>query len=540
MANPFFDAAYYLARNPDVGAAGYTLATAEQHYLRYGAAESLTGSTRAPNAWFDAKAYLAAYPDLAANGLTAATALSHYLTYGLSENRSPAANVNPADFTYTDYAAANADLRTAFGITDANHLTAQQQHQLLAHFLSYGIHETRAGVDSSASGSFFNPNTHGGGGGPIVVGAVGQYTGTSGDDVFTGTDLTLDGSTLDGLGGTDTLQAQLAGHAATVALTSIEKITAILSADTTLNVNGTGVNAVSVVGNGHTLGYIGEKVDSFSLLSTGGGVVATMNGTGSSSDHLNVNVATGISTSFTATGVENFTVDLGESAILLLSATAVQANSVSVTLTGGALGAASTFNLDTSPALSSSNVDGSAFAGNLILALGASGSASNATLTGGAGNDILSGAADASHASTLYGGGGDDTLNASAGLDLLTGGPGNDVFHFGSGSGAPTDLATGIVDTLLDFSPGDQLEFAGTGTFSITVDPSLNLAATVAAVESGVGQPDKNVVFTLGTDTYFMNTGDGTHVAAVIKLVLVGGADLAHMVLDTDGVHLSA
>jgi hypothetical protein len=112
MANPFFDAAYYLARNPDVVAAGYTLATAEQHYLRYGAVESLTDPSRAPNAWFDARAYLAAYPDLVANGVTAATAFSHYVNHGINENRSPAANINPADFSYATYAAANADLRT--------------------------------------------------------------------------------------------------------------------------------------------------------------------------------------------------------------------------------------------------------------------------------------------------------------------------------------------------------------------------------------------------------------------------------------------
>lgn len=52
MANPFFDAAFYLAKNPDVAAAGYTLATAEQHYNQYGAFE-----VRAANPWFDAKAY---------------------------------------------------------------------------------------------------------------------------------------------------------------------------------------------------------------------------------------------------------------------------------------------------------------------------------------------------------------------------------------------------------------------------------------------------------------------------------------------------
>ena len=39
MANPYFNAAYYLANNQDLVIAGITEATAEQHYDAYGAAE---------------------------------------------------------------------------------------------------------------------------------------------------------------------------------------------------------------------------------------------------------------------------------------------------------------------------------------------------------------------------------------------------------------------------------------------------------------------------------------------------------------------
>src|SRR5690554_5599035 len=96
MANPYFNAAYYLLTNTDVVAAGYTLDTAEQHYIRHGAFEALEGgenitptTLRKPAPWFDIEYYLAAYPDLLENGVTPDTAFQHFANYGISEGRSP-------------------------------------------------------------------------------------------------------------------------------------------------------------------------------------------------------------------------------------------------------------------------------------------------------------------------------------------------------------------------------------------------------------------------------------------------------------------
>ena len=77
----WFDAAWYLARNPDVADG---LLDPAQHYLDHGAAE---GRNPGPN--FDTRRYLAAYPDVAASGLNP---LLHYLRHGQSEGRAAKAD----------------------------------------------------------------------------------------------------------------------------------------------------------------------------------------------------------------------------------------------------------------------------------------------------------------------------------------------------------------------------------------------------------------------------------------------------------------
>ncbi|KJV09174.1 hypothetical protein VZ95_13135, partial [Elstera litoralis] len=86
--NAVFDSKYYAAQNPDVAAAvsAGTFASAYAHYIANGLREG-----RAPNAslkGFDGADYLAKNPDVATAGFTAATALQHYVQFGVDENRS--------------------------------------------------------------------------------------------------------------------------------------------------------------------------------------------------------------------------------------------------------------------------------------------------------------------------------------------------------------------------------------------------------------------------------------------------------------------
>ena len=95
--DPLFDAAYYLAHNPDVKAAGVD---PYQHYLRYGWKEG-----RNPDALFDTNYYLAQNQDVKAAGLNP---LLHFEQYGWHEGREPS-----LVFSDAKYLAANPDVKAA-------------------------------------------------------------------------------------------------------------------------------------------------------------------------------------------------------------------------------------------------------------------------------------------------------------------------------------------------------------------------------------------------------------------------------------------
>jgi uncharacterized protein YkwD len=98
--DPLFDVAYYLAHNPDVGAAGVI---PYQHYLAFGWNEG-----RDPSAWFDTRYYLQQNPDVAAAGMDA---LLHFEQFGWKEGRAPSLLFDDAKYLQQnpDVAAAGFD-----------------------------------------------------------------------------------------------------------------------------------------------------------------------------------------------------------------------------------------------------------------------------------------------------------------------------------------------------------------------------------------------------------------------------------------------
>ena len=110
-----FDAAYYLAQNPDVAAAGVD---PYLHYISSGWREG-----RNPSALFNTNYYLQQNPDVAAAGINP---LLHYRVYGWHEGRDPS-----AQFSTRAYLAANPDVAAA-GIDP------------LAHYVNNGRAEGRA------------------------------------------------------------------------------------------------------------------------------------------------------------------------------------------------------------------------------------------------------------------------------------------------------------------------------------------------------------------------------------------------------------
>ena len=115
-----FDAAWYLARNPDVAAAGLDPL---RHYLDYGWKEG-----RDPNAFFSTAWYLNQNPDVAAARMNP---LRHYADHGWREGRDPGPG-----FSTAAYLRANPDVRAA-GIDP------------LGHFLLNGRAEGRAAAPAA-------------------------------------------------------------------------------------------------------------------------------------------------------------------------------------------------------------------------------------------------------------------------------------------------------------------------------------------------------------------------------------------------------
>lgn len=125
----FFDAAWYLAANPDVAAAasaGQT--TALQHYFTYGLPEG-----RSPSWFFSEAYYLAANPDVAqaVQQGQVSSGYGHYITYGADELRSP-----NAFFNEVYYRRAYPDVNSVVAVSDT--ITSGALH-----YWTYGRHEGR-------------------------------------------------------------------------------------------------------------------------------------------------------------------------------------------------------------------------------------------------------------------------------------------------------------------------------------------------------------------------------------------------------------
>ena len=114
FAGRWFDRAFYLARNPDVGWAGIDPMA---HYLRYGEAEG-----RRPSSWFDPIWYRAAH------GLTPdQSPLEHFLTWRTTGRFAPCAALYPVPHLapWRDDPAQDADPFDRY-LTDM--LTAEKEH----------------------------------------------------------------------------------------------------------------------------------------------------------------------------------------------------------------------------------------------------------------------------------------------------------------------------------------------------------------------------------------------------------------------------
>lgn len=571
MANPYFNAQYYLTHNPDLYAAGVrTAEQAEAHYLAFGAAESAAplAVRVGPNPWFDAAYYISSNLDLQRAGLTAKDALAHYAAYGVTEGRAPSAAIAAITFSAGTYATANADVALAIGMASATATpTTAQANLLKGHYLAYGYLEGRSGSNITVASTDINAGT-------------GVTYGSFANDTFAWTGASP--AYFVGLGGTDTVKlTATTDH--TVTLESVEnvQVSAGAATATKMTVAGTGVTSLSVANTAAgVFTYSGAKVDALTL-SALGSVVADFTGTSGTADALAVSIVANATTAgglavLSTKGIEAITVNLPVSTVaadpaaagLTLNADSVQGSALNVTVTGGkadtapgvAVDSTVVLNSASSPTLTTVTLNGSANVADQALTIGASLSQVNATVTGGVGDDTLTTNTAVGHTATLNGGAGIDTLVASLGQDTLTGGAGNDTFDFGALGVNAKLVLTGTTitafDTVADFTSGDSIVMSGAlaangalgtvgtvATGKLTFDTGyLGTSKTVTQIatdlSAALGTAEGKLLFEVGTDTFlYYNAATSTGLDGDVLVKLTGvDMDAAGITVAAGGV----
>jgi hypothetical protein len=145
------------------------------------------------------------------------------------------------------------------------------------------------------------------------------------------------------------------------------------------------------------------------------------------------------------------------------------------------------------------------------------GSAQADALVGGAGNDVLFGLAAAD---TVSGGAGNDFISGGAGADTLTGGDGVDTFE------VTTDGAT-TIDTIADLVLGTDLiavSVAPTGGVVTTVFAgSGTLAAAAADAGTSIGANKAGIFTHSGSSYLLINDGTAGTIAATDTIIKING-----------------
>ncbi|PIB93417.1 hypothetical protein [Caulobacter sp. FWC2] len=237
---------------------------------------------------------------------------------------------------------------------------------------------------------------------------------------------------------------------------------------TTATTNVTDITTSTNTSNGSlTINHLANN-GTLELGSAGAGVTVNMTDATGTADTLNLALKVSTSSlnfgSVTASGVESINIAATDSVTSTINtATVALADTAlkSVVITGNA---AVTL---TSDSVALTSIDGSAMTGKLTAASSVTG---GATLTGGAGADVLTGngAND-----KLIGGAGGDTLVVHGNLQTLTGGTGADTFDVGYSTTNANSYAT-----ITDLAAGDFLKFADTGSVETFTAAKLSLGDT--------------------------------------------------------------
>lgn len=515
--NKFFNAEFYLAQNADLIRAGFNTADGGEqlwnHYEQYGAQESTTVASRAPNPWFDVNYYLAANPDLNKAGLTAADALNHYATYGINEGREFSATISASDFNAATYAADNADVRDAYGIEEGATLTAENKADLLSHYLAYGYAENRKGAGEIADKVQADN---------VVTVVTDGATGTIMNDKFvvdTTSALAAD-AVIDGLGGTDTVVFKTAVAANILTLQNVEKVVVAKEVLAT-NVAFDSKQVLETI----TLdkGFTGTVTANFATAAVAG-----------SADVLNV-VANDAATTLITNGIETVNLELGKdvATFAALSANTAKGDTLTVNLEGGATTGFTLASLTTdgSTALKNIVIDGSELAGKFagVTTLTAQAlNVTNVTIKGSnaeANTFSATGGVKAANNLTLVAGSKGDTFNSTDAIDTFVAGAGKDTFTIDGAKSVvrldAKDEKIAGVDTIEGFGAGDKVK--GTGVTELTSGSVLETEDAFLTYVKTVTDND-NTAFEYDGDTYVLLAGKAD--LAEVELVKIAGVSI--------------
>jgi len=155
-------------------------------------------------------------------------------------------------------------------------------------------------------------------------------------------------------------------------------------------------------------------------------------------------------------------------------------------------------------------------------------------LTGGSGNDYLTGRTDADYNDTLVGGAGNDTLVGAGGNDTLNGGAGTDTLNSGTGNDT-VDGGTGTDTWKADLS-GKAVSISFNATSSQTAAQGTAAGLSIRNVEvldlsTGSGKDTISTSAYAGSDTVYTNAGNDSVSLGRGFDVADGGADIDTLTL---------
>ncbi len=386
------------------------------------------------------------------------------------------------------------------------------------------------------------------------------FTGGTGDDrvEFTGAGDFDTNDDVDGGDGSDTLAVDDATlSAATGARTNVANVeeleaTTAIAVDVTLSQFGSGVDTLTAAAGFDTNAAQTMTIPSggnvgVEAAATAGGSAVTIQVTGSgTSDVANMsldNAGTAFDGGLTFSGVETANIESTGGANTINGGTTL---TPSAGVPNGTLNITGDENLTLGGNTTATPIDANAFTGNLtVTAAGA------ATITGGEGDDTITGSGSAdsinggdgddiivagSGADVVDGGAGDDDITGGSGGDVLTGGDGEDSFDYNT----ETDSLNTALDELQDFTSGtDALDVANVPTNSGSGSGAADLnTATVASTGTTAGDLATDIATAVGNAAANAFDQAGDTLVITVTGDSVGGTDAVYVVIE-DGSSLT-